>query len=80
MSGIFGIVFIVGLLTLIGSLALGIFAYRYYWGERDTPPATGAERRRQKEDELRLRAGQIEYAKNNPIRPRRPVFWDNRKP
>lgn len=70
---------IVGLLTLIGSLALGIFAYRYYWGVRGTPPPTGEERRRQKEEELRLRAKQIEYSESHPPKPRKPVFWDNRK-
>ena len=79
MSGIIGIIVIVGLLTLIGSLALGIFAYRYYWGERGTPPATGEQRRQQKEAEVRARARQLEYAEKNPPKPRRPVFWDNRK-
>ena len=79
MTGIVGIIVIVGLLTLIGSLALGVFAYRYYWGERGTPPATGEERRRQKEEELRFRAKQIEYAESHPPKPRKPVFWDNRK-
>jgi hypothetical protein len=79
MHGIIGIVIIVSLLTLIGSLALGVFAYRYYWGIRGTPPATGEARRLQKEEELRRRALQIEYAEKHPIKPRRPVFWDNRK-
>ncbi len=79
MNGIIGITIIVGLLTIIGSLALGIFAYRYYWGERGAPPLTGEERRRQKEIELRERAGQIEYAKKHPFRPRSPDFWNNQK-
>ncbi len=79
MGGIIEIIAIVGLLTLVGSLALGIVAYKYYWGERGTPPATAEERRRQKEAELRARARQIEYADNHPPRPRRPLLWDNRK-
>ena len=79
MTGIVGIIVIVGLLTLIRSLALGIFAYHYYWGERGRPPATGEARRLQKQEELIARARQIDYAEKHPIKPRRPVFWDNRK-
>ncbi len=79
MNGIIEIIVIVGLLTLIGSLALGIFAYRYYWGERGTPPLTGEARRLQKEAELRARARQLDYAEKHPTRPRSPDFWDNRK-
>ena len=79
MSGIIEIFVIVGLLTLIGSLALGIFAYRYYWGGRGAPPLTGEARRRQKEAEIRARARQMEYAEKNPPKPRSPSFWDNRK-
>lgn len=66
-------------LTALGTLALGIFTLKYYWGERGKPPATGEERRRLKEEELRLRAKQIEYSKKHPRKPRNPSFWDNKK-
>lgn len=79
MSSIFGIFAIVGLLTLIGSLSLAIFAYRYYWGVRGAPPLTGEARRIQKEKELRERAVQIEYAEAHPNKPRSPNFWNNQK-
>jgi hypothetical protein len=72
------ILLLVTTLTLLGSAALLMVTLKYYWGERGTPPLTGDERRRQHEEELTLRAGQIEYAKNNPVRPRNPDFWDNR--
>ena len=52
---------------------------KYYWGERGKPPLTGEERRRQKEQELALRANQIEYARTHRVKPRKPDFWDNRK-
>ena len=79
MSGVVGIIIIVGLLTLIGSLALGIFAYRYYWGERGAPPLTGESRRLQKEAEIRARTRQFEYSEKNPPRPRSLDFWNNQK-
>ena len=79
MSSLAWVLVIVLLLTLLGSLTLLFSTVKYYWGDRGQPPLTGEERRRQKEVELRLRAKQIEYAKTNPIRPRKPDFWDNRK-
>jgi hypothetical protein len=78
MSSFAWMIVIVLALTALGSLALGIFTIKYYWA-RGKPPATGDERRRQKEEELRLRAKQIEYSKKNPREPRNPDFWDNRK-
>lgn len=72
-------ILIVLLLTLAGSLALLFVTLKYYWGERGTPPLTGEQRRLQKEEEKRVRAKQIEYAKRNPIRTRKPSFWDNSK-
>lgn len=72
-------IIIVLALTALGTLALAVFTLKYYWGERGKPPATGEERRRQKEEELRLRAGQIEYSKKNPRESRNPSFWNNRK-
>jgi hypothetical protein len=78
-NSIVGILLIVALLTLIGSLALAFFAYEYYWGERGSPPLTGEARRLQKEKELRERAVQIEYSEKNPPRPRSQDFWNNQK-
>ena len=78
--GSFGwIIVIVMLLTLAGSLALLFITVKYYWGERGTAPLTGAERRREKEEELRCRAKQIEYAEKHPREPRSLNFFDNRK-
>ena len=79
MSSFSSILVLVGLLTLLGSGALLIFTYKYYWGERGTPPLTGEQRRRQKEEEMRLRAKQIEYAREHPIKTRKPDFFDNSK-
>lgn len=67
------------MLTGLGTAPLVFITVKYYWGERGTPPPTGAERRRQRGEELTLRAKQIEHAKQNPISNRRPDFWDNRK-
>ena len=67
------------LLTLLGSATLFFITVKYYWGERGRPPLTGEQRRQQKEEELRLRAKQIEHAEKNPIRTRKPEFWDNTK-
>lgn len=66
-------------LTVIGSSALLLVTLKYYWGERGSPPLSRAERRKQKDAELALRAKQIEAAKRRPVRPRNPSFWDNRK-
>lgn len=78
MSSFAWMILIVLALTALGSLALGIFTIKYYWA-RGKPPATGEERRRQKEEELRLRAKQIEYSKKFPREPRNPSFWNNQK-
>ena len=79
MSNFAWMIFLVLILTVVGSLTLVFITVKYYWGERGTPPFTGAERRRQKEEELRLRAKQIELSKQNPRKPRSSNFWDNRK-
>ena len=79
MSGLVLLLLLVGLLTLVGSAALFFVTYKYYWGERGTPPLTGAERRLQNEAELQRRAKQIARARKNPVTPRSPDFWDNRK-
>ena len=79
MSPFFGILFIVGILTVIGTAALMLITLKYYWGERGAPPMKGEQRRKAREEELQLRAKQIEYSKRNPIATRRPSFWDNSK-
>jgi hypothetical protein len=79
MSSFAWMIVIVLTLTLIGTLTLVFITVKYYWGDRGTPPVTGEERRRQKAEELRLRARQIEYAKQNPIATRKGEFWDNSK-
>lgn len=79
MSNLAWMLAIVGLLTLLGTAILAIITVKYYWGERGTPPLTGEARRRQKEEELRLRAKQIEYAETHPVVTRKPDFWDNTK-
>lgn len=67
------------LLTVLGSLTLLFITIKYYWGERGTPPVTGEQKRRQKEEELRLRAKQIERSRKNPRKTRSGSFWDNQK-
>ncbi len=79
MSSFVWVIVVVLLLTLIGSGALLFVTLKYYWGERGKPPATGEERRRLHQEELKLRARQIEHARQNPPRPRNPNFWDNKK-
>ncbi len=79
MSPLTLIVLIVLLLTVLGSAVLLFLTLKYYWGERGTPPATGEARRKQKEDELRLRQKQIEYVESHPRETRSPDFLDNRK-
>jgi hypothetical protein len=74
MSSFAWVIVLVLLLTLLGSGALLFVTVKYYWGERGRPPARGVERRRQKEDELRL-----EYMKAHPREERSPSFLDNRK-
>ena len=79
MSNFAWMIIIVLILTLIGTLTLASITLRYYWGDRGKPPVTGAERRRLKEEEMRLRARQIELARQKPIATRKSSFWDNSK-
>jgi hypothetical protein len=79
MSSTAWIAIVVLALTLLGTLALAFVTFKYYWGVRGTPPLTGEERRRQKEEELRLRAEQIKFAETHPVSQRKPDFWDNSK-
>lgn len=79
MSAVTWMFIIVLLLTLLGSLTLAFITIKYYWGERGTPPLTGAEKRRRWELELKERARQIEMSKQNPRKTRKSSFWDNSK-
>jgi hypothetical protein len=79
MSGLMGILLIVGILTALGAGTLLFITLKYYWGERGTPPLKRDQRRQAREEELRLRARQIEYSKNHPIATRKGSFWDNSK-
>ena len=79
MSGYIGILVIVGILTALGAGTLLFITLKYYWGERGTPPLSREQRRQAREEELRRRAKQIEYSKNNPIPTRKGSFWDNGK-
>ena len=79
MSNLAWILLLVGLLTLLGTTVLVLVTVKYYWGERGAPPLTGEERRRQHDEELRLRAKQIEYSETHPNVERKPDFWDNTK-
>lgn len=79
MSNFAWMIVLVLILTLVGTATLAFITVKYYWGERGRPPLTGEEKRRQREEELRLRAKQIERAKQQPIAPRKPDFFDNSK-
>lgn len=79
MSNFAWIVTLTLILTALGALVLLFITVKYYWGARGTPPATGAERRKQKEEELRLRAKQIEHSQKTRWETRSGDFFDNRK-
>jgi Flp pilus assembly protein TadB len=79
MSSFAWIITLTLILTILGTLVLLLITVKYYWGERGTPPATGEQRRRQKEEELKLRARQIERSRNTRWETRSPDFFDNRK-
>ena len=79
MSGLMGILLIVGILTVLGAGTLLFITVKYYWGERGTPPLKREQRRQAREVELRLRAKQIEYSKTHPIVTRKGSFFDNGK-
>lgn len=79
MSSFAWMIVIVLLLTAMGTLSLVFITVKYYWGERGSPPLTGAEYRRQKAEELRLRTKQIENVAKNPRVTRNSSFWDNSK-
>lgn len=67
------------ILTALGTLVLLLITLKYYWGERGTPPATGEQRKKQKEEEIILRAKQIEHSQKTRWETRSSNFFDNRK-
>ena len=73
------IIIVFVLATILGLIFLIVPILAYYWGERGKPPPTGEEKKRLREEELQLRAEQIERSKNTKITPRNKSFWDNRK-
>ena len=79
MSSFAWIIILTLILTALGTLVLLVITVKYYWGERGTPPLTGEQRRRQKEEELRLRAKQIEHSRQTRWETRSPDFFDNSK-
>jgi len=79
MSSFAWMITLVLILTAFGSLVLGFVTIRYYWGERGRAPLKGEEKRRQHEEELRMRARQIEWVETHPREPRSLDFLDNRK-
>jgi hypothetical protein len=79
MSNFAWIITIVLILTALGSAVLILITLKYYWGVRGAPPLKGEARRRQKEEELRLRRRQIELSEKNPRETRSDSFLDNRK-
>ena len=79
MSSFAWIITLTLILTVLGVLVMLLITLKYYWGSRGTPPATGAERRRLKEEELKRRAKQIEHSHQNRWETRNSDFFDNRK-
>jgi len=79
MSSLAWIITLTLILTVLGTLTLAFITIKYYWGERGTPPATGEQRRLQKEEELQRRAKQIENSRQNRWETRSTDFFDNRK-
>ena len=79
MSPLVWMIVLVLLLTILGSGALLFITLKYYWGDRGKPLPDREIRRLKREEELRMREKQIEYAKNHPHTPRPESFWDNTK-
>ena len=79
MSNFAWIIFLVLILTVIGTLTLVFVTVKYYWADRGVPPLKGEEKRRAHEEELRLRTKQIENSEKHPIATRKSSFWDNGK-
>ena len=54
MHNYFWMFLIVLALTVLGVLTLGFITFKYYWGERGTPPLSAAERKRLREEQMRF--------------------------
>lgn len=73
-------IFLISLIaTFFGLVLLVVPIIGFYWGPRGKPPATKEERKKMREEELKMRAEQIERSKNTKIVTRKPSFWDNSK-
>jgi hypothetical protein len=79
MTSLATLILVILLIILLGVLILFVPILGFYWGPTGKPLAGQAERKRLREEELRLRAEQIERSKKNPTVTRNPSFWDNRK-
>ena len=79
MSSFAWIIILTLILTALGTLVLLLLTLKYYWGVRGTPPLTGEKRRLQKQEELILRAKQIEQSRKTRWETRSSNFFDNRK-
>jgi hypothetical protein len=79
MSSIAWIILIFVIALIFGLTLLIVPILAYYWGPNGRLPTSQEERKRLREEELKIRAEQIEKSKNNPVMTRKPSFWDNRK-
>lgn len=79
MSDFAWVIVLVLILTVLGSAVLFFITVKYYWGVRGAPPPTREARRKLREEELQLRARQIELAERNKWETRSADFFDNTK-
>ncbi|MBA2621393.1 MAG: hypothetical protein H0U87_09355 [Acidobacteria bacterium] len=54
MSNYLLMILIVLALTVLGVLTLVFITVKYYWGERGAPPPSAAERKRLREEQMRV--------------------------
>lgn len=54
MNNYLSMILIVLALTVLGVLTLLFITVKYYWGERGTPPLSAAERKRLREEQMRV--------------------------
>ncbi|NJM53544.1 MAG: hypothetical protein HC846_09250 [Blastocatellia bacterium] len=78
MSPLIKIILIFVAALLFGLILFIVPVIAYYWGPNGKP-TDAEERKKMREEELSLRAEQIERSKKNPILTRKSSFWDNRK-
>ena len=79
MSSFSWMIVITLILTAVGTLVLLLVTLKFYWGERGTPPLTGEEKKKAREDELQRRAKQIEHSQTHRWETRSADFFDNQK-